>query len=93
MRVIRYTKKFKRDYKRVKAGLYQKILNKNFVEVLELLLADQVLPKKYLDHPLTGAWQDCRDCHIKPDLFLIYRKVDQESLELIRLGSHSELGL
>ena len=36
---------------------------------------------------------DHRDCHIRPDLILIYRKPDDASLELVRLGSHSELGL
>ncbi|MCW5584238.1 MAG: type II toxin-antitoxin system mRNA interferase toxin, RelE/StbE family, partial [Gammaproteobacteria bacterium] len=38
-------------------------------------------------------WADHRDCHIKPDLVLIYRKPDDDTLELVRLGSHSELGL
>jgi Bacterial toxin of type II toxin-antitoxin system, YafQ len=33
------------------------------------------------------------DCHIKPDLVLIYRKPNAENLELVRIGSHSELGL
>jgi len=28
-----------------------------------------------------------------PDLILIYRKPDNENLDLVRLGSHSELGL
>jgi mRNA interferase YafQ len=42
---------------------------------------------------LTGEWQDHRDCHIRPDLVLIYRKPDDEVLELVRLGSHSELSL
>ncbi len=40
-----------------------------------------------------GEWSDHRDCHIRPDLVLIYRKPDNDSLELVRLGSHSELGL
>ncbi|WP_208438330.1 type II toxin-antitoxin system YafQ family toxin, partial [Bartonella taylorii] len=31
--------------------------------------------------------------HIKPDLVLIYRKPDAKTLELLRLGSHSELRL
>lgn len=44
------------------------------------------------DHSLTGNLKDCRDCHIKPDLVLIYRKTNDNTLELIRLGSHSELG-
>jgi mRNA interferase YafQ len=42
---------------------------------------------------LSGEWNDHRDCHIRPDLILIYRKPDGESLELVRLGSHAELGL
>ena len=34
-----------------------------------------------------------RDCHVKPDLVLIYQKPDADTLRLVRLGSHSELGL
>jgi mRNA interferase YafQ len=45
------------------------------------------------DHPLAGEWDDFRDCHVRPDLVLIYRKPDAETLELVRLGSHSELSL
>jgi mRNA interferase YafQ len=56
------------------------------------LAADQPLPRRNFDHTLSGEWDDCRDCHLRPDLVLIYRKVDKTSLELIRLGSHSELG-
>jgi mRNA interferase YafQ len=51
------------------------------------------LPRRYFDHPLGGEWNDHRDCHIRPDLILIYRKPDDQSLDLVRLGSHSELGL
>jgi len=50
------------------------------------------LPQRYFDHALSGDWEDFRDCHIKPDLILIYRKPGLQSLELVRLGSHSELG-
>jgi len=56
-------------------------------------LEDQPLPKNLVDHPLNGHWKDCRDCHIKPDLVLIYRNPDEHTLELVRIGSHSELGL
>jgi mRNA interferase YafQ len=56
------------------------------------LIADITLPVTMRDHALIGNWKDCRDCHIKPDLVLIYRKPDADTLELIRLGSHSELG-
>jgi mRNA interferase YafQ len=63
------------------------------MEVVDLLVVDQALPRRAFDHALTGEWSDHRDCHIRPDLVLIYRKPDDASLELVRLGSHSELGL
>jgi mRNA interferase YafQ len=58
-----------------------------------MLAKDEPLPRRCFDHPLGGEWNDHRDCHIRPDLILIYRKPDATSLELVRLGSHSELGL
>jgi len=63
------------------------------MEVVNLLAADMPLPHRNVDHPLFGEWADHRDCHIKPDLILIYRKPDDDHLDLVRLGSHSELGL
>jgi mRNA interferase YafQ len=55
--------------------------------------SDVLLPRRNFDHPLSGEWNDHRDCHIRPDLILIYRKPYDDSPELVRLGSHSELGL
>lgn len=93
MREIKYTKQFKRDYKREKkSGYYQK-LDDNLVSIIKLLAADKLLPAHKYDHALTGNWTDHRDCHIKPDLILIYRKTNPNGLELVRLGSHSQLGL
>jgi mRNA interferase YafQ len=93
MRAIKYTTRFKRDYRREKSGQHGKRLDTLLMEVVNLLAADTPLPRRNFDHPLSGEWDDCRDCHIKPDLILIYRKPDAHSLELVRLGSHSELGL
>jgi mRNA interferase YafQ len=63
------------------------------MEVVNLLAADAALPHRNFDHPLSGEWADHRNCHIKPDLILIYRKPDAENIDLVRLGSHSEIGL
>jgi mRNA interferase YafQ len=93
MRTIRYTNRFKRDYKREKAGRHAKTLDADLAQAVDMLKADTPLPRRNFDHPLSGEWKDCRDCHIRPDLVLIYRKPDKDSLELVRLGSHSELGL
>jgi mRNA interferase YafQ len=95
MRKIERTKRFKSDYKREtnQGGRYRATLDAALKLVLEALANDQPLDRRYLDHALTGDWKDYRDCHIKPDLLLIYRKPDAETLQLVRLGSHSELGL
>jgi mRNA interferase YafQ len=52
---------------------------------------NRVLPENNRDHALSGDWAGYRECHIKPDLLLIYRKPDPDTLRLARLGSHSEL--
>jgi mRNA interferase YafQ len=92
MRTIRYTTRFKRDYQREKSGRHGKKLDTLLMEAANMLAADMPLPRRYFDHPLAGEWKDYRDCHIRPDLVLIYGKPDDENLELVRLGSHSELG-
>jgi len=96
MRTIKYTNRFKRDFKREKTGRsrqYSQRLDDVLMTVVRLLAADAALPPRSYDHALRRQWSDCRDCHIRPDLILIYRKLDGETLELVRLGSHSELGL
>ena len=93
MRRIEYTRKFKRDYRREKSGQYARDLDKRLKAVVDLLVEDEPLPYNNFDHALTGNWSDHRDCHIRPDLVLIYRKTDRGALQLVRLGSHSELGL
>ena len=92
MRTIRYTNRFKRDYKREKAGRYGKTLDRELTEIARLLATDAPLPRKNFDHPLSGEWRDHRDCHVRPDLILIYRKPDDATVEFVRLGSHSEFG-
>ena len=83
---------FKRDYKRIKATpRYRKDLDSLFSDILKLLLTDKVLPERYLDHSLSGNWHGYRECHVKPNLLLIYKKPDQSTLRLARLGSHSDL--
>jgi mRNA interferase YafQ len=93
MREVKYTSRFKRDYKREQSGRHGKALDTLLMETVNLLAADATLPRRYFDHQLSGEWDDHRDCHIKPDLVLIYRKPDGDTLEFVRLGSHSELGL
>ena len=93
MREIERTSQFKRDYRREAKGQHRKSLEAVLVPVLVALANDQPLDPRYHDHALSGEWKDFRDCHVKPDLVLIYQKHGADLLRLIRLGSHSELGL
>ena len=90
MRRISRTNQFKRDYKRESRGQYRLILEELLTDVITCLVSDTVLPPQYRDHALVGNWSDCRDCHLKPDLVLIYQ-ITNNDITLIRLGSHAEL--
>ena len=92
MRTIERIGQFKRDYKRQKKGQHRFTLDEGLLPIIERLANDEPLEARHRDHALTGEWQDHRDCHVKPDLVLIYRKPDGETLQLVRLGSHAELG-
>jgi mRNA interferase YafQ len=93
MREIEWTNQFKRDYRRELKGPYARALDALLTEIVSKLAADQPLATRYRDHALTGEWKDHRDCHVRPDLVLIYQKPDDQTLRLVRIGSHSELDL
>jgi len=81
------TSSFKKDYKKLSNN------DKSIVkEVITLLVKDKELDIKYKDHQLIGNYQGCRECHLKPDLLLIYRMNNTLlELALTRVGSHSKL--
>ena len=60
--------------------------------VLRKLLAGEKLEPKYKNHLLLNNWKNHFECHIEPDLLLIY-KIDNTKREIYfaRTGSHSEL--
>ncbi|MEI6389112.1 MAG: type II toxin-antitoxin system YafQ family toxin, partial [Spirochaetota bacterium] len=82
-----------RDYRRERKGRHSATLELDLFPVVEALANDHSLETRHRDHALIGDWKDYRDCHIKPDLVLIYRNAAAGLLQLVRLGSHSELGL
>ena len=92
MRTIERFGQFRRDWKRESKGQHRTSLAEDFAKVLTALAADAPLEPRHRDHALTGDWKDHRDCHVRPDLVLIYRKPDDETLQLVRIGSHAELG-
>lgn len=93
MRTIDRTNQFKLDYKRELKGQHRATLEGDLVDAVKVIALDTPLAERYYDHALNGDWKNFRDCHIKPDLMLIYQKPNVEILQLVRTDSHSELGL
>lgn len=81
------TTRFNKEYK----NLSQKDREKTN-EVIQKLLKGEKLEKKYKEHNLKGEFKDYKECHIKPDLLLVYRYKNSEFVLLcVRVGSHSKL--
>ncbi len=85
---LEYSTQFKRDFKKIIKMPISDIIEVG--HVISTLQKNEPLAEKYSDHVLSGDWSGYRDCHVKPDLVLIY-KVVSKILKLARIGSHSEL--
>lgn len=84
---IKYSSKFKKHYKKLNIKEQQEAR-----AIIERLANDEPLEPKYKDHALKGDFIGFRECHIKPDLLLIYQKQDDKLiLYCLDIGSHSEL--
>ncbi len=87
MYTIFRTSSFKKQYKKLS------ILDKSLLkDIITLLVQNEELDEKYKDHKLTGNFKYLRECHIKPDLLLIYKKDDDIlELALVQVGNHGSL--
>lgn len=88
-RAVSVTNQFNRDAKKQCMNL----VTPQWIEVMNCLINGLPVPARYANHPLKGEWVGCMDCHIKPDLVLIYEFIGDSDLLLHRLGSHSELSI
>ena len=93
MRTIKPSGRFTKDYRRVCKSHPSPTFERDFAALVDKLARDEILEPRFRDHQLTGNWRGHRDCHVRPDLVLIYRKPGRDTLLLVRLGSHSELRL
>ncbi len=86
---LKYSSKFKKDLRKIRR---QRDVIKELEEILDFLIGGEKLADKYRLHRLRGEFKNCYECHIRPDILLIY-KANKKSLLilLLRVGSHSEL--
>ena len=88
MLILEYSSQFKKDFKKITKLSIPEIIEVG--NVISTLQKGLVLEAKYVDHPLSGNWNGFRDCHVKPDLVLIYRS-HENTLQLARIGSHNDV--
>lgn len=82
------TATYKKNLKKYK---HNKQVLQELEEVIDLLVNEKTLPLKYRNHKLTGNYVGMLELHLKPDDLLIYVKIENHSIMLISIGSHSEL--
>lgn len=85
--IIKETTPFKKDFKKYYRDMRIKSI---LTDVLTIIINDQELPIKYKNHMLEGKYKNYYECHLLPNLLLIY-KIDNNNLILTRIGSHSDL--
>ena len=88
MKKLKASSQYKKDYKRFRNN--PKKIGKLF-SVLELLKNEQPLPEENRPHMLTGNYAGHMECHIEGDFLLIWFNPESDEIDLVRLGSHSEL--
>ena len=94
-KVLKYsifiTTTYKKEYKKISN---QEVKKKAIREIVEILMFEgtEGIPQKNLPHLLTGNFKGCWECHVQPDLLLIWQEdIENKAIILQRLGSHSEL--
>lgn len=81
------TKTFIKDYRKIK---FTDKLYLKYIVFIGTLLKSESLPSEAKDHPLKGNFSGCREFHVSGDFLVVYR-VREDTLELVRIGSHSEI--
>ena len=90
MYVTYYSRLFKRSVKKIlRSG---KVSREEIEFVISKLAAGDTLDRRYFDHALIGDMAGYRDCHIRPDILLLY-SIDSGRLLLllVDIGSHSTI--
>ncbi|MGM9862098.1 MAG: type II toxin-antitoxin system YafQ family toxin [Muribaculaceae bacterium] len=88
MKKLHHTTQFKRDYKRFRNNPRKMA---KLLAILNLLQSETPIPAEYYPHMLTGDYAGFMECHIEGDFLLIWFDPETDQIDLIRLGSHSEL--
>lgn len=88
MKKLRFSSQYKKDAKRFR-NQPQKMAK--VVDILRMLRDEEPIPKIYRPHMLSGNYSGCMECHVEGDFLLIWIDETENTIGVLRLGSHSEL--
>lgn len=88
MKELKPTTQYKKDYKRYKNNPDKK---EKLLKILRLLEEEKPIPKENKPHMLSGKYAGHMECHIEGDFLLVWFDPNSNQIDLVRLGSHSEL--
>lgn len=85
---LRPSTQYKKDLKRIRHNPKK---SQALLDLLKLLENNSPIPKSYRPHTLVNDYPGCIECHVLNDLLLIWYDPETGDIDLLRLGSHSEL--
>ena len=88
MKTIFPSTQYKKDFKRYRNQPKKLIA---LGKIIDMLANEQPIPAEYKPHMLQGVYKGCMECHIQGDFLLIWFDEKHNIVELVRLGTHSEL--
>lgn len=88
MKRLKPSTQYKKDLKRIRNNPKKA---EALLKILHILEQELEIPKEYNPHPLTGDYCGCMECHVQGDFLLVWIDEDLNEIDLVRLGSHSEL--
>lgn len=88
MKELRKTSQFKKDFKRFSKDIAKV---KTLYMIVNKLINGEDIPAEHKPHQLKGEWKNYMECHIEDDYLLIWFDKEDNVVNLVRLGSHSEL--
>lgn len=88
MKFLKPSSQYKKDYKRYRNN---PVKVKKLNEILHKLANEEPLPENNYPHMLTGNYKGYMECHIEGDFLLIWFDPHTDEIDLVRLGSHSEV--
>ncbi|MDE5749202.1 MAG: type II toxin-antitoxin system YafQ family toxin [Duncaniella sp.] len=88
MKRLKPSTQYRKDLKRIRNNPKKAAA---LLTVLRMLENEIPIPPEYKPHMLLNDYAGCMECHIQGDFLLVWFDETTDQIDLVRLGSHSEI--